>query len=93
MLNKIAISDWGEIVVRIIRGCSELGIRSIAVYSVAQQNALHVNKAYYLRDEPVIDYENPQLSAMMQNITNRDFLHPGYDFLSSFGVSVKETII
>lgn len=85
MLTKILIANRGEIAVRIIRACSELGIRSVAVFSEADRYALHVKKAdeaYCLGEEPLTGYLNPQQLVNVAKMANCDGLHPGYGFLS-----------
>lgn len=86
MFKKILIANRGEIALRIIRTCKEMGIKSVAVYSTADAESLHVKFA----DEAVCI--GPPFSAesylKMANIiaaaeiTNADAIHPGYGFLS-----------
>ncbi len=84
--NKILIANRGEIALRIIRTCREMGIKTVAVYSTADKDSLHVRFA----DEAVCigkpassdSYLNiPHLMAAME-ITNADAVHPGYGFLA-----------
>lgn len=86
MFNKILIANRGEIALRIIRTCKEMGIKTVAVYSTADRESLHVRFA----DEAVCigppssaeSYLNiPRIMAAVE-ITNADALHPGYGFLS-----------
>ena len=86
MFKKILIANRGEIALRIIRTCKEMGIRTIAVYSTADKESLHVKFA----DEAVCigppasseSYLNiPKIIAAAE-ITNADAIHPGYGFLS-----------
>jgi len=86
MFKKILIANRGEIAVRIIRTCKELGIKTVAVYSTADRDSLHV----YLADEAVC-IGGPQPSQSYLNIpaiiaaaelTGADAIHPGYGFLS-----------
>lgn len=86
MFNKILIANRGEIALRIIRTCREMGIKTVAVYSTADQESLHVRFA----DEAVCigppasgkSYLNiPNIIAAAE-ITNADAIHPGYGFLS-----------
>lgn len=86
MFNKILIANRGEIALRIIRTCKEMGIKTVAVYSTADRDSLHVRFA----DEAVCigppnsseSYLNiPRIMAAVE-ITNADALHPGYGFLS-----------
>jgi acetyl-CoA carboxylase biotin carboxylase subunit len=85
-INKILIANRGEIAVRIIRACRELGIRSVAVYSDADRAALHVryaDEAYHIGPPPpresylVID---KIIQAALKS--GADAIHPGYGFLS-----------
>ena len=86
MLKKVLIANRGEIAVRIIRACRELGISTVAVYSEVDKNALHVK----LADEAVcIGPSNSQKSYLnVKNIleaaclTGADSIHPGFGFLS-----------
>ncbi len=86
MFKKILIANRGEIALRVIRTCKEMGIRTVAVYSTADKDSLHVRFA----DEAVCigkpsgadSYLNvPHIMAAAE-ITNADAIHPGYGFLS-----------
>src|SRR3954464_15385484 len=86
MFDKILIANRGEIALRILRACKELGIATVAVHSTADANAMHVR----LADESVCigppsareSYLNiPALIAACE-ITGADAVHPGYGFLS-----------
>ncbi len=86
MFKKILIANRGEIALRIIRTCKEMGIRTVAVYSTADQESLHVRFA----DEavcigPPSSQESylsiPKIMAAVE-ITNADAVHPGYGFLA-----------
>lgn len=86
MFKKILIANRGEIALRVIRTCREMGIQTVAVYSTADKDSLHVRFA----DEAVCigpppgkqSYLNiPNLIAAAE-ITNADAIHPGYGFLS-----------
>ncbi|WP_057938140.1 acetyl-CoA carboxylase biotin carboxylase subunit [Algoriphagus resistens] len=86
MFKKILIANRGEIALRIIRTCKEMGIETVAVYSTADKDSLHVRFA----DEAVCigpapsreSYLNiPRIIAAAE-ITNADAIHPGYGFLS-----------
>jgi len=86
MFNKILIANRGEIALRIIRTCKEMGIKTVAVYSTADRESLHVRFA----DEAVCigppaskdSYLNiPRIMAAVE-ITNSDAVHPGYGFLA-----------
>ena len=86
MFNKILIANRGEIAVRIICACKELGIQTVAVYSEADRYALHVRFA----DEALCigpprsseSYLNVASIISAAEITNADAIHPGYGFLS-----------
>lgn len=86
MFSKILIANRGEIALRIIRACKEMGIRTVAVYSEADKDSLHVRHA----DEAVcIGQATPSLSYLnipaiisAAEITDVDAIHPGYGFLS-----------
>src|SRR3989441_5491690 len=86
MFQKILVANRGEIALRIICACKELGIPTVAVYSQADQDSLHVRFA----DEAVCigppknseSYLNIPLVISAAEITNVDAIHPGYGFLS-----------
>jgi pyruvate carboxylase subunit A len=85
MLHKILIANRGEIAVRIIRACAEMGIRSVAVYAEADRFSLHVKKAdesYCIGSEPVAGYLNIHGLVDLAIATGCDAIHPGYGFLS-----------
>jgi acetyl-CoA carboxylase biotin carboxylase subunit len=86
MFNKVLIANRGEIALRVIRTCREMGIKTVAVYSTADRDSLHVKFA----DEAVC-IGKPQSSDSYLNmahlmaaveITNADAVHPGYGFLA-----------
>lgn len=86
MFKKILIANRGEIAMRIIRACKELGIQTVAVYSTADESALHVKYA----DEAVcigppqgkLSYLNIPAIISAAEITGADAIHPGYGFLA-----------
>ena len=86
MFKKILIANRGEIALRIIRTCKEMGIKSVAVYSKADEESLHVKFA----DEAVCIGPAPSSESYLKmsnilaaaEITNADAIHPGYGFLS-----------
>ena len=86
MFNKILIANRGEIALRIIRTCKEMGIRTVAVYSTADKESLHVrfaDEAVCIGPPPSRDsYLNMQRILAAAEITNADAIHPGYGFLS-----------
>lgn len=85
-MQKILIANRGEIAVRIIRACHDLGLQTVAVYSQADSEALHVLHA----DEAICIGEAPSHKSYLKiphilsacEITSADALHPGYGFLS-----------
>jgi len=86
MFSKVLIANRGEIALRILRACKELGIQTVAVHSVADANAMHVR----LADESVCIGPNPAKDSYLNipsimaacEITGADAVHPGYGFLS-----------
>lgn len=84
--KKVLIANRGEIAVRILRSCKELGIETVSVYSTADENSLHVK----LADESVCigpaksvnSYLNIHAILSAAEITGADAIHPGYGFLS-----------
>ena len=85
MIKKILIANRGEIAVRIVRACREMGIKSVAIYSDADRHALHVKKAdeaYNIGADPVIGYLNAHNIVNLAVASGCDALHPGYGFLS-----------
>ncbi len=86
MVNKILIANRGEIAVRIIRACKEMNIKTVAVYSEVDKDAMHVK----LADEAICigpansskSYLNFKNIIEAANITGADAIHPGFGFLS-----------
>src|SRR5436305_15190387 len=86
MFRKILIANRGEIALRIICACRDLGIKTVALYSEADQHSLHVRFA----DEAVrigpakssLSYLNIPAVISAAEITNVDAIHPGYGLLS-----------
>ena len=86
MFNKILIANRGEIAMRIIRTCKEIGVKTVAVYSKADAESLHVRFA----DEAVCIGPAQSIDSYLKmsniiaaaEITNADAIHPGYGFLS-----------
>ena len=86
MFKKVLIANRGEIALRIIRTCKEMGIKTVAVYSKADEESLHVRFA----DEAVCIGPAPSSESYLKipniiaaaEITNADAIHPGYGFLS-----------
>ncbi|MDR3117224.1 MAG: acetyl-CoA carboxylase biotin carboxylase subunit [Puniceicoccales bacterium] len=86
MFGKLLIANRGEIAVRVIAACRELGIRTLAVYSQADEDSLHV----HLADEAICIGEGPADGSYLRmdrilaaaELGNADAIHPGYGFLS-----------
>ncbi len=86
MFNKILIANRGEIAIRIMRACRELGIKTVAVYSEADKNALHA----MIADEAVCigpaatkdSYLNTKAILAACELTHAEAIHPGFGFLS-----------
>ena len=86
MFKKILIANRGEIAVRIIRSCKELGIKTVAVYSIADKESMHVKMA----DESICiggiksseSYLNIPAILTAAELTGAEAIHPGYGFLS-----------
>ena len=86
MFDKVLIANRGEIALRINRACHEMGIKTVAIHSTADANAMHVRMA----DESVCvgppaardSYLNIPAIVTACEITNADAVHPGYGFLS-----------
>ncbi len=86
MFKKILIANRGEIALRVIRTCREMGIKTVAVYSTADKESLHVrfaDEAVCIGPPPSKDsYLNMPRIIAAAEITNADAIHPGYGFLS-----------
>jgi acetyl-CoA carboxylase, biotin carboxylase subunit len=86
MFKKILIANRGEIALRVIRTAREMGIKTVAVYSTADSESLHVkfaDEAVCIGPPPSKDsYLNMQRILSAAEITNADAIHPGYGFLS-----------
>ena len=86
MFNKVLIANRGEIALRVIRACKELGIKTLAVYSEADVDSLHVQ----LADQAVCIGPAPSAQSYLKidriisaaEIGNVDAIHPGYGFLA-----------
>ncbi|MEI5993668.1 acetyl-CoA carboxylase biotin carboxylase subunit [Candidatus Enterococcus mansonii] len=86
MIQKVLIANRGEIAIRIIKACKELGITTVAVYSEADKEALHVafaDEAYQIGPASSIDsYLKVEAIVNVAKITGCQAVHPGYGFLS-----------
>ncbi|HTL71023.1 MAG TPA: biotin carboxylase N-terminal domain-containing protein, partial [Candidatus Eisenbacteria bacterium] len=86
MFSKVLVANRGEIALRIIRACKEMGVRTVAIYSVPDENSPHV----HLADEAVCigaapatqSYLNIPAIISAAEITDVDAIHPGYGFLA-----------
>ena len=95
MLDKIVIANRGEIALRILRACKELGIKTVAVHSSADRDLKHV----LLADETVCIGPAPSVKSYLNipaiisaaEITGAVAIHPGYGFLSENAKSIRVT--
>ena len=86
MFNKVLIANRGEIALRILRACKDLGVKTVAIHSSADKDLMHVR----LADEsvcigppnPTESYLNAPAIIIAMEVTNSDAVHPGYGFLS-----------
>ena len=89
MIKKILIANRGEIALRVIYACRELGISTVAVYSEADEHALHVRFADQEicigPPRPIDSYLNVPAIITAAEVTGADAIHPGYGFLSESG--------
>lgn len=94
MFNKILIANRGEIALRIIRGCKELGIRSAAIYSEADKTSLHAkyaDEAYYIGGSAASEsYLNKEKILQLAKKISADAIHPGYGFFSENASFIKD---
>ncbi len=90
MIKKILIANRGEIAIRVMNSCREMGIQSVAVYSVADRNSLHVrhaDEAYFIGPAPSNQsYLNLEKIIEVAKKSGADAIHPGYGFLSENAV-------
>ncbi|MBE0651599.1 MAG: acetyl-CoA carboxylase biotin carboxylase subunit [Bacteroidales bacterium] len=93
LFKKILIANRGEIAVRIIKSAKKLGIKTVAIYSMADKNALHISmadEAYCIGEEELQDtYLNVDKIMEIVRTTSCDALHPGYGFLSESPLLVE----
>ncbi|CAM3537086.1 MULTISPECIES: acetyl-CoA carboxylase subunit A [Helicobacter] len=96
MFKRILIANRGEIAVRIIRACNDLNIESVAIYSRADRESMHVKMAthtYPISEDPIKGYLDPDLIIQAAKEMEAEAIHPGYGFLSEnafFAKKVKE---
>ncbi|MEX2247522.1 MAG: acetyl-CoA carboxylase biotin carboxylase subunit [Dehalococcoidia bacterium] len=86
MFKKILVANRGEIALRVMRTCREMGIATVAVYSTVDRNMLHVryaDEAYHIGEGPPLEsYLNYQKILDVAKASGTDAVHPGYGFLS-----------
>ena len=86
MFKRVLIANRGEIAVRVIRACQELGIETVAIYSDADKNALHVQMADMQcrvgSADATDSYLNKEAILLAASNSEADAIHPGYGFLS-----------
>src|ERR1051326_5284957 len=85
-IRRVLIANRGEIALRIIRACREMGIRTVAVYSQADSESLHVklaDEAFCIAPAaPARSYLHPPALLSTAMVTGADAVHPGYGFLA-----------
>ena len=86
MFNRVLIANRGEIAIRVIRACQELGIETVAVYSDVDAHSLHVQLADYAYNigpaDAALSYYNAEAIISAAKMAKADAIHPGYGFLS-----------
>jgi acetyl-CoA carboxylase, biotin carboxylase subunit len=94
LIKKILIANRGEIAVRVIRSCSELGIKSAAIYSDADKTSLHIrlaDESYYIGSSPAHDsYLNKEKIIKLALEIGADAIHPGYGFFAENSDFIRE---
>ncbi len=93
MISKILIANRGEIAVRVIRACKELGLTSVAIYSEADKHSLHTilaDESYYIGEaQASSSYLNKEKIINLAKEINADAIHPGYGFFSENSDFIK----
>ena len=98
-MKKVLIANRGEIAIRIARTCSDLGLRTIGIYSEDDANSLHLSKvdeAYKLEGKGAQAYLDIKAIVRIAKESKADAIHPGYGFLSEnalFASSVRFSFI
>ncbi len=85
MIHKILIANRGEIAVRIVRGCKDLHIKNVAIYTEPDKDCLHVkvaDEAYEIGKDPIKGYLDAKRIVEVAKACGADAIHPGYGFLS-----------
>jgi acetyl/propionyl-CoA carboxylase alpha subunit len=86
LFNKVLVANRGEIAIRVMRACRELGIPTAAVYSDADRNAIHVryaDEAHHIGAAPATEsYLQLERIVKVAHDCGADAIHPGYGFLS-----------
>ena len=94
MFKKILIANRGEIAVRIIRACRELGIKAVAVFSEVDRKGLHVrmaDEAYFIGPSPSVEsYLNMEKLIDVAKKAECEGIHPGYGFLAENPVFARK---
>lgn len=93
MLKRVLVANRGEIALRVIRACRDLGIEAVAVYSRADRDAAYLNLAHDAicigAESAVQSYLNPEALIAAAEITDVDAVHPGYGFLAENATFAK----
>lgn len=95
MFKKILIANRGEIAVRIIRACNDLGIESVAIYSRADRDSMHVKMAsetHEISEDPLKGYLDPEAIIEVAKRSGAEAIHPGYGFLSENALFAQKVV-